>query len=431
MSDVKRKIWDLMRGQRFRGYLRRTSAYPAVLADCMKDSPVSIAVSGNAVQDGTPTPDNPAEVQGVGDRTGNLFDVKKFKEISCLIPSAYEAEIDAKKCVCVRIADIAEERYGNFFSNIDTNEQFTFCLDIKNLHSSQNSVIVFLKYEDGTVSSIPQNIRALSWLRMSIVSTADKRLVGFYMSYYGNWEIAISCETAALVKGSYTADTMPPYELYGYKVPVQFGGKNLFNKDRQSGTATSYEPVIFPIYLDAPLYRLGDAADSVTLDFDHKTAVRTDCVRELQLTSGGGVYRIMDNNIRFFSKKVDVPGVFNSPMLSDKLPAYGRTSWTIDQEDIFFHDARNTPFYISLNKARIGYEDGDIGEALMNKCNAYLADNPMMVYYQRLNPVTTDISDQIDWNQFPAFWRGTVTVSAGATVPPSEITVGYYADKPE
>ena len=33
-------------------------------------------IYGNTVQNGTPTPENPVEVQGCGERTENLFDVK-------------------------------------------------------------------------------------------------------------------------------------------------------------------------------------------------------------------------------------------------------------------------------------------------------------------------------------------------------------------
>ena len=34
----------------------------------------SWSITGNTVQDGTPSPDNPVEIQSVGERTKNLFD---------------------------------------------------------------------------------------------------------------------------------------------------------------------------------------------------------------------------------------------------------------------------------------------------------------------------------------------------------------------
>ena len=65
---LRRKIWTLNRSGKFRGYLRTVSGYPVTLTDCMAGQPVSLAVDGNAIQDGTPTPDNPVDVQLCGDR---------------------------------------------------------------------------------------------------------------------------------------------------------------------------------------------------------------------------------------------------------------------------------------------------------------------------------------------------------------------------
>ena len=65
---LRRKIWTLNRSGKFRGYLRTVSGYPVTLTDCMTGQPVSLAVDGDAVQDGTPTPDNPVDVQLCGDR---------------------------------------------------------------------------------------------------------------------------------------------------------------------------------------------------------------------------------------------------------------------------------------------------------------------------------------------------------------------------
>lgn len=64
---LRRKIWTLNRSGKFRGYLRTVSGYPVTLTDCMVGQPVSMAVDGNAVQDGTPSPDAPVEVQLCGD----------------------------------------------------------------------------------------------------------------------------------------------------------------------------------------------------------------------------------------------------------------------------------------------------------------------------------------------------------------------------
>ena len=58
-------------------------------------------------------------------------------------------------------------------------------------------------------------------------------------------------------KGTYTADTMPPFEPY--RVPQAVS-----------------------VYADKPLYAVGDAGDTITLDFDAKTATRTDKTAEIK-----------------------------------------------------------------------------------------------------------------------------------------------------
>lgn len=70
-NNIRSKIWNLIRGGSFHGYLRTASGYPLTLTGCMAEYPVSLSVSGKTVQDGKPSPDSPVEIQGVGDRTSN------------------------------------------------------------------------------------------------------------------------------------------------------------------------------------------------------------------------------------------------------------------------------------------------------------------------------------------------------------------------
>lgn len=74
-NNMRSKIWNLIRGGSFHGYLRTVSGYPLTLTDCMAEYPVSLAVAGNTVQNGTPAPDNPVEVQGCGDKAEEGYKV--------------------------------------------------------------------------------------------------------------------------------------------------------------------------------------------------------------------------------------------------------------------------------------------------------------------------------------------------------------------
>ena len=67
MNYLKRKYMTLMRGVNFQGYLQKASGNPLMLTDCKSNSPMWLSVFGNSIQDGTPTLDNPVEIQSVGD----------------------------------------------------------------------------------------------------------------------------------------------------------------------------------------------------------------------------------------------------------------------------------------------------------------------------------------------------------------------------
>ena len=69
--------------------------------------------------------------------------------------------------------------------------------------------------------------------------------------------VAITISDMQVLKGSYTVDTMPPYVPY-------------------------HEPQEVNIYTDKPLYAVGGTGDIITVDFDAKTATRTDKTAEIK-----------------------------------------------------------------------------------------------------------------------------------------------------
>ena len=269
MNYLRRKYMALMRGVNFRGYLRKASGYPLTLTDCMDSDIVSLSVAGNAVQDGTPSPDAPVEVVGVGDKT----------------------------------------------------------------------------------------------------------------------------------------------EPYGYRVPIECDTGDTVN-----------------IYTDKPLYGIDDYTDSITLDFEKKKAVRTDKTREIILSTMG-VYRKCENVIRF---AVVLSSYKGARMMCDGLQclAEGKQAFTGNFECLFMHDSLNTRCYFSLNKTRIGAEDTDTDSQLIEKANAYLADNPITAYYKLGTPIETDISDTIDWDSLSLhLHKGTNILTSTATVEPTGMTAEYYSSK--
>ena len=104
MNYLRRKYMALMRGVNFRGYLRKASGYPLTLTDCMDSDIVSLSVAGNAVQDGTPSPNAPVEVVGVGDKTE---------------PYGYRVPIECRGYNLVNVANFNQNFKGGTISDID------------------------------------------------------------------------------------------------------------------------------------------------------------------------------------------------------------------------------------------------------------------------------------------------------------------------
>ena len=271
MNYLRRKYMALMRGVNFRGYLRKASGYPLTLTDCMDSDIVSLSVAGNAVQDGTPSPNAPVEVVGVGDKT----------------------------------------------------------------------------------------------------------------------------------------------EPYGYRVPIECDTGDTVN-----------------IYTNKPLYGIDDYTDSITLDFANKKAVRTDRIQEIKISTGN-VYAIKDDVVRF-NCSVNPHSYNGARMMCNGLSCLpeNATGFSANSECIFMHNNAAHVCYFSLNKTRIGAEDTDTAVPLIEKANAYLADNPITAYYKLGTPIETDISDTIDWDSLSLhLHKGTNILTSTATVEPTGMTAEYYSTK--
>lgn len=201
---LRRKIWTLNRSGKFRGYLRTVSGYPVTLTDCMAGQPVSMAVDGNAVQDGTPTPDNPVDVQLCGDRTVNLFD---------------ETLVEGK--IGTQNADLDFIEDGKTYSVTCVGNGNGIML-VRGLTSENDGT--------GTEISVFRNVKG----QVIRTFTADlTTYVKYIIRYYYSEKNDI--HNIMIIKGAYTAETMPAYEPHGYKVSGQVEGLNLLSSAFEQG----------------------------------------------------------------------------------------------------------------------------------------------------------------------------------------------------
>lgn len=207
--NLRRKRMMLMDGQWY-GYLRTASGNPLTLQAAKRLR--SLTVYGNAVQDGTPSPDAPVEVQLCGDRTGNLFDKKHASNID-------NWELSTSK----------DNGYYEL-QGIANGETITIALKL-NSTLAVNSGIWVYTYDDVYKTGFnPQTTE----LQTTTMTYAD----GDYMRLYvpgtngavKNYMNLVDADLQ-IIRGSYTADTLPAYEPYGYKISGRAEGLNLFTAE--------------------------------------------------------------------------------------------------------------------------------------------------------------------------------------------------------
>lgn len=190
-----------------------------------------LTIYGNAVQDGTPSPDAPVEVQLCGDRTGNLFDVSNFTsnsngyvENGSIYVTGYPYQPGITPEDFLEMTGLKE---GDTFTSV---ADYTQVLPASN----KTQTVQFIKKE-----SAPEDISTL--VAFGIEGAIITRIIPAGFNSDNFYPMYIYCGTStgkgvkaiwrnlAIYKGSYTADTLPAYEPYGYKVPVKVGGINLFD----------------------------------------------------------------------------------------------------------------------------------------------------------------------------------------------------------
>ena len=238
------------------------SGYPVKVTDHLEgESIINYQVYGNSVQDGTPTPETPIEIQSVGDLVTdtsspyygkydvpvvihgkNLFDTERWYNELYAIETSHTGDYAISKTdEYIQLCAALGKLNLNFMEGeFETNTQYSISMQIMNV-TANNTAGLIIKYTDGTVLNIAALKTDTSWKDISVVTSQGK---------------TISC----IVINSYSPSTV-------------FRIKNI--QLEKGTTTTSYEPYSGEtkhIYLDEPLRKVGDYADYV--DFENQRAVR-------------------------------------------------------------------------------------------------------------------------------------------------------------
>lgn len=253
--NLRRKRMMLMDGQWY-GYLRTASGNPLTLQNAKRLR--KLTIYGNAVQDGTPSPDAPVEVQLCGDRTGNLLSIIDANPNTIPVKSYSNGIIEV-----IGEASLSGGRTNRLsdYITLETNQTYTMVSYLVAGQTDSNLYVCLSRREGGTIY---EGIEMSAEKRF--ITIAPDENVELYLGINVTQGNRNSTLRVAIYKGSYTADTLPAYEPYGYKVSGRVDGLNLLdvsgevstfeagatwtiNNDGSitvSGTPTDYSSVSFP-----------------------------------------------------------------------------------------------------------------------------------------------------------------------------------------
>lgn len=265
----------------------------------------------------------------------------------------------------------------NTIYTLSTNIEIPNVVGVINFYDADNTMVAT---STGTNSS--SMLQAVSPEGTTNVTVSFKRNIN-------NVAIPETTFYPMLLQGSYTADTIPPYEPY-------------------------QPPQDFAVYLPQQIAKVGDVADTVVVDFEQRTAelVQNGWVKTFYgtenfgsfVTSVGNGFSYTNSSIYSSNHKDVISNMYTT--------SYG----------MFDHSV-----YVDLT--RVNFIDNSFQTANEFKewvADLYTAGDPLICLLRYATPVTTDITAMQDWDAMPQV-KGTVTLTLSAEVEPSGAEAVYYS----
>lgn len=156
-------------------------------------------ISGNTVQSGTPTPDNPIMPEGTGERTGNLFDINAT-------PTKYSQSTTVT--VDGRTLTISGSWYIYYEIDVVPNTDYYIKWSLDYTEIEGRGTIAILTTSGQTITQ--QSAQPFSF------NSGENQRIRVYI-YSGS-----SAPTTVIISNIMlnTGSTALPYEPYGYKIPI-------------------------------------------------------------------------------------------------------------------------------------------------------------------------------------------------------------------
>ena len=220
---------------RVKGFVRTvTGVLPLTLTNCVdEDSIIDYTLYGQSVQNGTPTPETPVEVESVGEKTKNLFNYADYTTLT----SYNGNDISANWLTIDGDLFYIKYDYYNGCCWLTPTKQwgllagtYTLSGKCKDNTIKGNPKICYcgIRWSDDTRNAGwgKTNSNDGEWYNFSytFTITEDKTVKGIYLQDNGATAKSSICFTNIQLEEGPTATD---YEPYGYKIPIKVSGKNL------------------------------------------------------------------------------------------------------------------------------------------------------------------------------------------------------------
>ena len=202
---------------------------------------VNYKIYGNSVQNETPTPDNPVEIQSLGDKSKNLFDASLWS--NAITDSGLTIHyLPNEDCFLINGTAQTTMDFAAQYINIPNEPNTAYVLSSKYVSGNidrSNGVgdkYAVAYFGNGDTIDTRNNWYDIDLQNKDVVKatkTNDKSYITKFWFYinqgikFDNYKVKIQLEEGT---------TATSYEPYGkYKIPVKVSGKNLFNIDAIDG----------------------------------------------------------------------------------------------------------------------------------------------------------------------------------------------------
>ena len=362
-----------------KGFTREVKSILSLTLNCINKPLKNYTIYGNTIQNGTPTPENPVEVQAVGDRTANLFDYSTITtgyRIVWTTGNLYKDDTGI-------MSDFIEVTEGQKYQISDSAKSLTAYI----IGYNQNKE--YLGAYDSFKGFIKSATNRYSVLTIPKESGCQYIKLMTFISYPIN-------ATSMFIEGEAVPNEFIPY---GYKIPVVT-------------SADGTEPITTPIYLPTPLYSGEVLRSDGSREVKWGKLVLTGKETSISIYSGtgsNGVAMIIANMQKGFYQYG-----FCSHAIVEKNHADGTIGLGVNNNTLYWFGILDI---LGLSASLLA----PFKEWLKEQ---YAAGTPVTVWYQLAEPTTETFTAP----QIPTI-NGTTVIDVDTAVKPTEMYIKYKSSK--